>query len=58
MGRVIFPCDSCEYSARDRGCGVEWWFLEIYNEFRHRELPNEMEIVLECKKKIEERYYR
>ena len=56
MGQVEFPCDNCRYYTRDRGCGVEWWFLEIYHEFRHRELPNEMNIVLECKKKIEERY--
>ena len=57
MGRVIFPCDNCMYSDRDQVCGVEWRFMEVYREFRHRELPTEMEIVLYCNKKIEKRYY-
>lgn len=55
MGYVEFPCGNCEYFLNNRSCGVDWWFKEIYQEFRHRELPFEMDIVLECRKKIEER---
>lgn len=55
MNDIQLPCESCVWMKGEKRCGTTWWFVEIYQEFLHRELPDEMEIALKCKKKMEER---